>query len=107
MSNQPFRMTCETPAKDGGKNVSTLIASPELPQATVQFNDEPTRSLNVLAVSPTELRIETSRSQYFLDMVVIDRQSGDYRSISKSISSGETLSDDPGNPDETRTFETL
>ncbi len=77
MSNKPFRMICEVPAKDGGKvNVSTLTASPELPQATLQLKDEPSYSLNVLSVSPTEIRIEFGRTQYTLDLIVIDRQSG-------------------------------
>jgi len=106
MSNGAFQMTCVTPGKGGGETIATLTASPELPQATIQVDDEPASSVNVLAVSPLEIRIEVDRNQYITDVAVINRQSAEVRVITTSTLDGEIVGDE-GEPLEGCTFKSL
>ena len=94
MSNGAFQVTCVTPGKGGGETISTLTASPELPQATIQVDDEPSKSVNVSSVSPLEIRIELHRDQYFTDVAVINRQSAEIQVITLDSLDGEVIGDD-------------
>ena len=93
MSTGAFQATCVH--QEGGKEIiTTLTASPELPQATLRFNDEPTtKSLNVVAVTPLEIRIELHRDPYYVDTLVIDRRKAEMRSITTSGLDGGLLSE--------------
>ena len=106
MSNGAFQVTCVTPGKLGGEIISTITASPELPQATIQVDDWPTSSVNVLAVSPLEIRIELHRGQYITDVAVINRQSAEVRVITTSTLDGDIVGEE-GEPIEGCTFKSL
>ena len=97
MSQKPFQMTCTAQAEESAQHLITLTASPELPQATLQVDDEPSRSLNVLSVSPIEIQIEMSQDyeQSFVDLIVINRQTREIRSISENALNGDILSNEP------------
>ena len=100
MSNGAFQVNCVHEEK-GKEIISTLTASPELPQATLRIGDAPTKSFNVVAVTPIEIRIELSRSAFFVETLVIDRRKaadmrtittdGDGRVLSERAAEGCTL----------------
>ena len=92
MSSGAFQASC-VHQEQGKEITTTLTASPELPQATLRFNDEPTKSLNVVAVTPLEIRIELHRDPYSVDTLVIDRRKAEMRSITTSGLDGGLLSE--------------
>ena len=74
MSNKSFRMTC-TETYEGGSDVYTLVASPELPQATFEWEGE-SQTLNVFAVTPSQIQVEYERRLEKTDVISINRESG-------------------------------
>ena len=104
MSNEPFQWRCETVSKDGAKSVATLIASPELRQATWRVDDQPTKTLDVVGITPIEIKVELFRHAYWAYTIAINRESGEVRVVQTSPS-GELLSEQE--PPGSCTFKTL
>jgi hypothetical protein len=92
MSNEPSQWRCEAVSKEGVKSVATLVASPELRQATYRFNDQPTKTLNVVGITPIEIKVELFRHEYWTSTIAINRESGEVRVVQTSPS-GELLSE--------------
>ena len=81
MSNDAFQVTCVQQEKRK-EIISNLTSSPEVSQATLRFDDETSKSLNVVAVTPLEISIELHQDPYIVDTVVIDRRNNaEMRSI--------------------------
>ena len=75
MSNQPFRLSC-TETYEGEKVDSySLVASPELPQATLEW-DGGSQTLNVVSVTPLEIQVEFEERLEKTDVISINRESG-------------------------------
>ena len=71
MSNKAFRLSCQIPSGGAKGQTFTAAISPELPQATFEFEDVDSQTFSLTVVSPTFLRLERDLTAF-----IIDRQFG-------------------------------
>ena len=75
MSNKSFRMTCHEIYEGEKVDSYSLVASPELPQATFEY-DGGSETLNVFSVTSSEIQVEYEERLEKTDVISINRESG-------------------------------
>ena len=77
MSNKPFRITC---VEEGKENSSVLVASPDLPQATVMITGSkkvPELTYELAVKTPIRFELRRSLGNKVSHVISINRQSGE------------------------------
>ena len=78
MSNKPFRMTCEAPASDReGTFTTTLLVSPDMPQATLLREGEPEITYELAVKTPVRFELRRPAEAGMSHVISINRETGE------------------------------
>ena len=82
MSNQPFRMTCESPVSEKSTETftTTLLVSPDLPQATLLRpgdEDLPEMTYELAVKTPVRFELRRPAEGGMSQVISINRETGD------------------------------